>query len=77
MDHQRLNEHMDRFSTEEACINYLFQVKWPHDFLCPRCETRQAYTIYTRRLPLYECTSCRHQTSLTVGTVMEGSKTEL
>jgi hypothetical protein len=28
-------------------------------------------------LPLYQCLACRHQTSLTAGTVMEGSRTPL
>jgi transposase-like protein len=77
MDGSSLNEFLTRFPTEEACINYLIQLKWPHGFHCPHCDHRQAYSINTRRLPLYECTSCHHQTSLTVGTVMEGSKTEL
>ncbi|MEW9669369.1 transposase [Ammoniphilus sp. 3BR4] len=72
-----LDEFLSRFPTEEDCANYLFQVKWPHGFVCPRCSHHQAYKTSTRRLPIYECTQCRHQTSLTVGTVMEGSRTAL
>lgn len=55
----------------------LERVKWPEGFICPRCHHRQAYVIRTRRLPLYECRSCRHQTSLIAGTIMEGSRTSL
>lgn len=72
-----LDELQTRFSTEEACVEYLFQMKWPHGFRCPRCEHHQAYITTTRRHPLYECTQCRHQTSVIVGTVMEGSRTDL
>lgn len=79
MSEQRLGleEFQSRFSTEEACVDYLFLVKWPQGFLCPRCGHQKAYTTSTRRLPLYECTQCRHQTSVIVGTVMEGSRTKL
>lgn len=71
------DEFLDRFSTEEACIDYLYQAKWPNGFVCPDCRHRHAYQISTRRLPLFECSHCRHQTSLISGTVVEGSHTEL
>lgn len=70
-------QFLARFPTEEACADLLFELKWPDGFSCPCCDHRQAYKIKTRRLPLYECTRCRHQTSLLVGTVMEGSRTDL
>ncbi|CAG7651444.1 IS1595 family transposase ISClba3 [Paenibacillus solanacearum] len=66
-----------QFGNDEACVPYLFQIKWPDGYSCPRCGHRHAYTINTRRLPLYECRGCRHQSSLIAGTVMEGSRTEL
>ncbi|WP_260982263.1 transposase, partial [Paenibacillus sp. 32O-W] len=53
----------NRFKTEEDCIQFIYQAKWPDGFSCPRCRHRQAYVIRSRRLPLYECRSCRHQTS--------------
>lgn len=65
------------FSSEKACIDYLYQKKWPNGFSCPRCEHRYAYLTITRRLPLYECCHCRHQASLLSGTIMEGSRTKL
>jgi hypothetical protein len=66
-----------RFEKEEDCINTLFDSKWPDGFRCPHCEHTQFYLTSTRRLPLYECRSCRTQTSLIVGTIMEGSRTPL
>ncbi|NOU63428.1 DDE transposase [Paenibacillus sp. LMG 31461] len=65
------------FSSEDICIDFLFQTKWPSGFYCPRCEHRHAYVTTTRRLPLYECSRCRFQVSLLSGTIMEGSRTEL
>jgi transposase-like protein len=77
MDLVGLDSFVARFSTEEVCTDYLFQIKWPNGFTCPRCDHRHFYKLTTRRLPLYECASCHHQSSLTVGTVMEGSRTPL
>jgi transposase-like protein len=72
-----LTEFVSRFNTDKVCIDYLFQVKWPNGFVCPRCDYRHFCKITRRRLPLYQCAHCRHQTSLTAGTVMEGSRTPL
>ena len=58
-------------------IQFFFHKKWPNGFWCPKCNHSAAYVIQTRTLPLYQCRACRHQTSLTAGTVMEGSRTPL
>ncbi|MBP1994997.1 transposase [Paenibacillus eucommiae] len=65
------------FKEDQDFENTLFAAKWPNGFRCPRCEHRHAYKISSRRLPLYECSTCRHQSSLTSGTIMEGSRTDL
>ncbi|NGP57059.1 IS1595 family transposase [Paenibacillus thiaminolyticus] len=72
-----LEELMNLFPTEEACIPALFASRWPHGFRCPNCRHARAYIIRTRRVPLYECSDCKHQTSLTAGTILEGSRTSL
>lgn len=63
--------------TEADCIQFLYSMKWPNGFVCPYCSCKPFYKISTRRLPLYECASCRRQTSLITHTVMEGSRTPL
>ncbi|WII38127.1 IS1595 family transposase [Paenibacillus thiaminolyticus] len=71
-------EELLQLSHNEAEINsFLFHMKWPSGFVCPRCHHGEAYVIKTRRLPLYDCRACRHQTSLIAGTIMEGSRTAL
>lgn len=65
------------YATEEACAEKMYREKWPNGFRCPVCRHRGASVIRTRRLPLYECRKCRHQASLTAGTVMEKSRTPL
>ncbi|WP_213584538.1 transposase [Paenibacillus sp. J2TS4] len=74
VDEQAIISH---FNTEEACEQFLFLIKWPEGFLCPRCGHNHSYTIKTRRIPLYQCRNCRYQTSVITGTIMEGSRTSL
>lgn len=70
-------ELQKRFNTEEACHKYLYERKWPHGFECPRCKNNRAYEIRTRKLPLYECTQCGHQTSVKAGTIFERAQKDL
>lgn len=72
-----LEELMEHFPTEESCVSAIFALKWPHGYRCPKCRHVRAYFIRTRRLPLYECRDCGHQTSLIAGTILEGSRTSL
>lgn len=65
----------ERFKTEEDCGNYLFNIRWPKGYVCPRCEGSQYGLIKSRNL--YRCTKCRYQVSLTAATVMHRSRTPL
>ncbi len=58
-------------------LTYFFRSKWPNGYCCSRCGHRQAYTISTRNAPLFQCANCRHQSSLTTGTIMEHTRTSL
>lgn len=63
--------------SETQWIQKIHDSRWPNGFCCPKCSARRSYTIRTRRLPLYECSACGTQTSLTSGTIMEGSRTPI
>lgn len=52
-------------------------MKWPDGFKCPKCGSRHCTVISGRRLPLYQCPVCRHQTSATAGTIMANTKLPL
>jgi hypothetical protein len=69
-------EFQERFATEEACREYLFASRWPEGFVCPACGGREAGRMHRRRL-LWQCKACGHQTSVTAGTVMHGTRTPL
>lgn len=65
------NQFIKRFPTEESCEEYLYQLKWPHGYVCPKCGSRHGYAI--SRYGRYQCAKCRHQTSLTAKTMIHHS----
>lgn len=65
-----LTEFEARFSTEDACRRYLYQLRWPGGFVCPRCVGRKAWM--TDR-DLIVCATCDYQASVTAGTIFENT----
>ncbi len=64
----------DRFSEEDACREYLFTLRWPDGFVCPRCGGGRAWPMSRG---LWLCSSCRLQTSVTAGTIFERTRSPL
>ena len=60
-----------RFSTPQACLEYLTQSRWPDGFVCPRCSGTSAWLNSKRYV--FECRQCRRQTSPMAGTLMHRS----
>ncbi len=71
---RNLTEFIDRFSTEESCIDYLVTLRWPNGFECPICGNKE-----NRRTTrgLYECRKCYRQTSVTAGTFFHDTRKPL
>jgi transposase-like protein len=59
-----------RFSDEQVCRRYLFALRWPEGFICPRCSGNEARE--TSR-GLWLCRTCRYQLSVTAGTLFHRS----
>jgi transposase-like protein/ribosomal protein L37AE/L43A len=70
-----LREFQSQFASEVSCQQYLAACRWPDGFVCPRCGHRQAYELVA--LGRWQCASCRHQASLTAGTILHRTKTPL
>ena len=68
-------EFVTMFPDQEACANYLEQLRWPTGFSCPACGTR--VTPWHQSRGRLVCTACRHQTSATAGTVFDKTRTPL
>jgi len=69
--HQEL---LEWFHREEDCWEYLYRLRWPEGFLCPKCNHNKAWR---KRRNLFECASCHHETSITSGTVFQGTRKPL
>jgi len=69
-----IEEFESRFSCEERCREYIFQLRWPEGFRCPRCACNNAWPASAT---LWQCCQCDHQTSVTAGTVFQGTRKPL
>ena len=67
-----LPEFEKRFPDEESARAYFALLRWNGRPCCARCESARVREIKSRRL--FECADCGHQTSLTSGTVLEGTR---
>ncbi len=64
-----------RFASDEECSDALARLRWPKGFVCPNCGHDDGYTLSTRRL--VQCCVCRHQTSVTAGTIFHRTRVPL
>jgi transposase-like protein len=56
----------DWFSTDDACRAYLVGLRWPDGIICPACD---AADVWKKKAPLYRCACCKHDFSVTSGTL--------
>lgn len=63
-----------RFSTEKGCFDYLFALRWPGGFVCPRCSGGSSWRTCRG---LIVCAACQHQASLTAGTIFQDTRKPL
>jgi len=64
----------EQFATDEQCRAYLAALRWPEGFMCPRCGGRKAWPAQRGRLI---CAACRHQATVTAGTIFQDSRLSL
>ncbi len=66
---------LDRqFATEQACVQYLYRLRWPEGFICPRCN---ATTSWLTSRGLWKCAGCRYHVSAKAGTIFDRSRLPL
>ncbi len=69
------SQFLDWFPDEEACLRFLERLRWRQGFVCPKCaQAGEPFRASRKRLI---CRGCRHQCSVTAGTVFEKSRTPL
>jgi len=66
-----------QFGTEEQCELELETVRWPMGFVCSHCDHSGCSVFKVGSRKTFQCQNCRHQTSITAGTVFQSSKLPL
>ena len=70
-----LIDFYERFPDEQACWDYFLALKWPDGFVCPSCQEEKGCFKPSRKV--FECYSCKHQASLTAGTIFHKTRIPL
>jgi len=70
-----LLEFQSRFPEDRECYEYLKKIRFPREFLCPRCGSSASGSIITR--DLWQCKGCRAQVSVTARTMFHRTRTSL
>jgi transposase-like protein len=65
----------EAYGTEERCRAVVEKLRWPEGFVCPLCGGTEGKWLRTR--PKIQCRACRHQVSLTAGTIFHATKLPL
>ena len=72
-----IDDFLTRFPDDQACQDALERTRWPHGFVCPRCEHSSARTFPRSGRKVFECRRCLHQTHPGVGTIFTDTKLPL
>lgn len=72
-----LPEFQRLFPDDAACAAYLEGARWRDGFVCRHCGTHGEPYRYATRPGVLCCRSCRRETRLTAGTVMDRTHTPL
>lgn len=68
-------EFVRMFPDDESCRAYLEDLRWATGFVCPACEVSAVPWRQTRGRLV--CAACRHQSSVTAGTIFDKTRTAL
>ena len=70
-----LPKFLESYGSEPQCRQALLQFRWPNGFVCPACGSSYFCELKTRKL--FQCNTCHRQTSITSGTIFDGTKLAL
>ena len=68
-------EFLAQFKDEDACRKYLFEMRCPDGFACPKCDNKAQGWFLPRNT--IECSNCGYQASLIAGTIFQDTKKPL
>jgi transposase-like protein/ribosomal protein L37AE/L43A len=68
------DEFEKRFAREEDCRKYLYELRFPKGYHCPKCGNGKSWEVGET---LYECSKCGHQASIIAGTIFQDTRKPL
>lgn len=71
---KNLIELEDKLHTDQQCLDYLFQLRWPDGYKCLKCKSS---SFWKKSRGRFECIDCHYESSVLVGTIFEGSNLKL
>jgi transposase-like protein len=70
---QNIEQFEDLFKSEDDCIRYLIQVRWPNGFICEKCQS----TKHWLSGKLLGCSTCGNKVRILAGTIFQDTKLPL
>lgn len=68
-------EFVKMFPDDATCAAFLARLRWPEGFVCPACKITT--TPWNESRGRLACPICRHQTSVSTGTIFDKTRTPL
>lgn len=72
-----LPEFQRIFPNDQACASYLERLRWAGGFVCPKCGNSSEPYRFANKPTRFRCRSCKADTNLNAGTVMQDTRTPL
>jgi transposase-like protein len=70
-----LQQAIQHFANEQACIDTVAAIRWPHGPVCPACGGKAHYYLKTQKR--WKCAECWRQFTVKLGTIFEDSPVPL
>jgi transposase-like protein len=72
-----LLEFNECYGSDQKCLAALEAARWPQGFRCPKCDSAAHSRFERGGRRMLQCSSCRHQASVTAGSMMDSTKLPL
>jgi transposase-like protein len=72
-----LTDFQEDYDTEAKCEAMVEHCRWPNGYRCPKCGNDTAHIVYHKGNKTFQCKGCQAQTTLTSGTIFQGTRLPL
>ena len=65
------------YLSEETCCQKVQEMRWPQGYRCDQCKHDKYWQFKRGQKQIFQCKNCKHQCSLTAGTLFEHTRLPL